>query len=114
MNNVSIFDLLITGSGLYLIYVTVIMKTKGEITRGVIVSGNVDIERMRDKDGFIRYMYGKSLFMGILTVAAGAVNMANFYFRGPAWVSMAAIGGYCAMLAVFAVLTIKARKKFID
>ncbi len=114
MNNINIFDLLITGSGLYLIYVAVIMKTKGEIAKGVIVSRDVDIERMRDKEGFIRYMYGKSLFMGILTAAVGAINMANFYVQGPAWVSIAAVAGYIMVLAAFAVFTLKARKKFID
>lgn len=114
MSNLSIFDLLITGSGLYLIYVAVIMKTRGEITKGVIVSRDVNTDSMRDKDGFIRYMYGKSLFMGILTAAAGALNMANFYVQGPAWISMAAVAGYIMALVVFAVFTLKARKKFID
>lgn len=107
-----IFDFLMMGSGVYLIYTAVVMKTKGEIIQGVMVSKDVDVEKMQDKEGFIRYMFGKALFTGVLTVAVGAVNLANSYVQGPAWVSMVVVAGYFAALMAFAVFTVKAGKKF--
>ena len=114
MDNTSIFDLLIAGCGLYLVYTAVVMKTKGKIIKGVLVSKEVDVEKIRDKEGFIRYMFGKVLLAGILAAAVGVTNLINFYVKGPAWISMAVVAGYFAVLMVFAVSSVKARKKYID
>lgn len=114
MDNTSIFDLLIAGCGLYLIYTAVVMKTKGKIVKGVIVSKDVDVEKIRDKEGFIRYMFGRVLLAGILAAAVGAMNLVNAYAQGPAWISMAVVAGYFVVLMVFALSSVKARKKFID
>ena len=114
MSNINIFDLLIAGSGLYLIYTAVIMKTRGEITKGVVISKDVNVERMRDKEGFIRYMYGKMILFGVLTVAVGVWDLINVYVQGPPWISTAAVMGYLVLLLLFGAFTLKGRKKFID
>lgn len=114
MDNLNIFDLLITGSGLYLIYAAAIMKWKGEIKKGVLIAKDVEPERIRDKEGFINYMFPKSLFVGALTAAMGILSMTGAYAEGPAWVSAAVIAGYLAALILFGALTMKAREKFID
>lgn len=114
MNSMSIFDLLIAASGLYLIYTAWMMKTRGRITKGVIVSKDVDVEKIRDKDGFIHYMFAKALWMGVLAAAVGTVNLINTYLKGPVWISMAVVIGYFVVLMAFAVVSVKARKKFIE
>ncbi len=110
----SIFDLLISGSGVYLIYIAILMKWKGEIRKGVIVSKDVNPERIRDKEGFINYMFPKTLVIGALTAAVGCLNMSSPYISGSAWLPLAIMAGYFAALMAFASFTMKARKKFID
>ena len=72
------------------------------------------MEKIRDKEGFIRYMFGKVLLSGILAAAVGIMNLVNAYVKGPAWISMAVVAGYFVVLMVFAVSSVKARKKFIE
>lgn len=110
----SIFDLLIAGSGVYLIYIAILMKWKGEIRKGVLVSKDVNPERIRDKEGFINYMFPKTIVIGALTVAVGCINMSSPYISGSAWLPLAITAGYFAALMAFASFTMKARRKFID
>lgn len=114
MGNINIFDLLIAASGIYLIYTAIMMKRTGEIKSGVIVSKEVDVNQIKDKEGFIRYMYGKVMVIGILAVAVGAGSIINTNLNGPAYLSLVGIGGYLAVLIFYAVASAKARKKFID
>lgn len=114
MGNINIFDLLIAASGIYLIYTAVMMKRTGEIKSGVLVSKEVDVNQIRDKKGFIEYMYGKVLVIGILAVALGAGSIVNTNLNGPAYLSLIGIGAYLAVLVFYAVASSKAKKKFID
>ena len=60
----NLFDYLIILSGLYLVYTGINMKQTGEIKTGVIVSKDVDVNRIKDKEGFIKYMYARVLIIG--------------------------------------------------
>ncbi len=114
MDNMSIFDILITACGLYLVYTAVVMKIKGKIVKGVLVSKDVDVEKIKDKEGFIRYMSGKALLVGVLAAAVGMINLVNSYLKGPGWISIAVIAGYFVVLMVFAYSSVKARKIYIE
>ena len=48
MGNINIFDLLIAGSGIYLMYTAIMMKRKGELKTGVIISKDVDVNKIRE------------------------------------------------------------------
>lgn len=110
----SIFDLLIAGSGLYLIYTAIMMKKHGQIKAGVIVSKDVNVDKIRDKEGFIRYMYGKVLLIGVLATLVGIVSLVNTKLNGPDYVTVIGAVGYLVVLGIFAATSMKARKKFID
>lgn len=110
----NIFDLLIGASGIYLIYTAVMMKKTGEIKTGVIVSREADIHKMRDKEGFINYMFGKVLLIGALTVLAAIGNVLRTYYGGPVWIAIIANGCYLAVLFFYAAASSKAKKMFID
>lgn len=114
MDNTSIFDIMIACSGLYLIYGALQMKRTGEIKPGIAVGKDVDIKRIRDKEGFIKYMFGRILLMGILSAALGAGFMLNTYAGGPAYLELIGIVIYLAVLVLFAAASGKARKKYID
>ena len=114
MGDVNIFDLLITLSGVYLIYTAVIMKKSGKITGGVIVSKDVEVDKIKDKDGFIKYMYGKVLLLGILTCIVGAVGIVNNKLHGPVIISFIGVICYLVMLVLFAAATVKAKKRYME
>ena len=75
MGNINIFDLLIGASGVYLIYTALTMKKTGEIKAGVLVSKEMDAGRIKDKDGFINYMYVKTMILGVLSIAYGLAGI---------------------------------------
>ncbi|NBI91378.1 hypothetical protein D3Z45_12565 [Lachnospiraceae bacterium] len=110
----NLFDYLIILSGLYLVYTAVNMKQSGEVKNGVIVSKDVDVNRIRDKEGFIKYMYGRVLIIGGLAIAVGGVGILSTWLNWPGYLSLLATGGYLIVIICFAVASAKARKIFID
>ncbi len=113
MGGAGIFELLIISGGFYLIYAAVVLKTRGEIIKGVMVSRDVNVDNIRDKEGFIRYMFPRVLLMGIFTVAMGGIHVLIPYMHWPAWISIAAVSGYLVLLMIFSAVAVKAGKKFI-
>lgn len=113
MDNTSIFDLVIAGSGIYLVYVALLMKRTGEIKQGVIISKDINVNRIRDKEGFIHYMFPKVMLIGILAAVVGAGSMMNTALGGPDILEIIGIVIYLVVLALFAVASGKARKKYI-
>ena len=71
------FDILIIGCGFYLMYVAYNMKKTGEINNTVIVGKNCDVSKAKDKQGFIDYMYMKSIIMGAIIAIGGAFDFVN-------------------------------------
>ena len=90
------------------------MKKTGELKTGVIISKDVDVNKIRDKEGFIRYMFGKVLLLGILAVVVGGIGIFNTKLNGPDYLSLIGIGCYLAVLVIFGVASSKAKKMFID
>lgn len=78
MNN--IIDILFMASGIYLIFSAWMAKKNGTITANVMLGKNVDESAIRDKAGYIAFMYRKILAAGILVVLAGLINFVNDCF----------------------------------
>ncbi|NLL77613.1 MAG: hypothetical protein GX235_10270 [Clostridiales bacterium] len=114
MDTSNLFDFLIIISGVYLIYSAVSMKVTGKISGGALVSKDVDVNKIRDTEGFINYMFGKALLMGILTCAIGLMGIVTSRINGPAYISLIAFGGFIIVLILFAISSNKAKKMFID
>lgn len=110
----NIFDILIIVSGLYLIYAAVIMKKDGIITSGVLISKDMNPDQIRDKEGFIKYMFVKVLALGILTCLVGGVGFLSSKMDGAAWISFVGIGLYFVVLIFFLVAANKAKKLFVE
>lgn len=69
MNYMVIFDLIILGLGIYLLYTSVQMKKKGEIS--TLIVNSEEIPKCRDKQGFIDFMYKKTLILAIVALVFG-------------------------------------------
>lgn len=114
MGSVNIFDILIILCGLYMIYTAVIMKIKGRITPGIVVSKDVDTKKIRDKEGFIGYMFGKVLLMGVLTSAIGGFGIVVTRLNLPAYITLISLGCFMVLLIIFAVASNRAKKQYIE
>lgn len=108
----NIFDLLITLSGAYLVYAAVIMKINGRIVNGIMTGKDADVDKMRDKEGFIGYMFGKLMLLGILTILSGLSSIINTKMGGPVYISLIGVAVVLVVLILFAVALNKARKRF--
>lgn len=114
MGTINIFDALIIVSGLYMIYTAFNMKHSGKITSGVLISKDVDVDKIRDKDGFIKYMFNKVLVMGILTCLIGLGGMLLTKINAPSYVMLIGMGCFIIVLILFTIATYKAKKKFVE
>lgn len=113
MDTMNIFDLLILGCGIYLVYSALTMKKTGKIAAGVLLSKDVDADKIKDKAGFIQYMFSKLLGLGILTCVAGAWGLIAPKLNASGWVTLIGWGCYMVCLVLFAVSANKAKKKFV-
>ena len=96
-------DILFFGSGVYLIYTTVMAKKNGNIVSNVMLAKSVSENRIKDKLGFIDYMYKRILLAGVMIVIASIIHLVNDYYLYSStltWIGiiviLAAIGIYTA------------------
>lgn len=113
MDAANIFDLLISLCGLYLIYAAVVMKKDGRIVNGIVSKENI-ADGMRNKEGFIKYMFGKIMLLGITATLAGIIGIVNTKLEGPAYISLIGTIVFFAALVLFTVASGKAKKKYIE
>lgn len=68
-NIMLIFDIIIAGVGVYLLYSYIIMKKDREIPSAFVAEEQ--IRKCKDKDGFINYMLPRTLIFAIGSMASG-------------------------------------------
>lgn len=115
MNNVdSLMNLMIFATGIYAIYVAIIMIVKGEIPKGFL-GQNVDINKCRDIEGFKNYISLKTLILGIIVVLYSILGFINTYVIEINKNYL--IGGVIALgivYVIFIVLYLRGRKRYLD
>ena len=96
-------DILFFGSGVYLIYTAVMATKNGNIVSNVMLAKSVSENRIKDKLGFIDYMYKRILLAGVMIVIASIIHLVNDYYLYSStltWIGiiviLAAIGIYTA------------------
>lgn len=106
-------DLLFLGSGIYLIVTACMAKKKGTISANVMLDKHTNENAIKDKQGFIDYMYKRILLAGILIIIAAAVNLVNdYYFSSIAlnWVGILII---LAAIVIYVAAYKKGQKTYI-
>ena len=98
--------------GLYLIYMTVKMKSSGEIPRQML-SNKINLDRARDIPGYIAHMYKMNMFFGILICVLSGVLLYENFRPINEWVHIIANAGYLVGLVIYAVITVKAQNKYL-
>lgn len=111
MEFIVIFDLLIGGFGVYLVYIAFHMKKTGEIS--TIIVNKEDIAKCRDSAGFIDFIFKKAVIFGIVAFIFGILGFINdsIYSMGP-FVNWIGIAVFLGMWFWFTSGLRKARSQF--
>ena len=83
-----LFDILCIISGGYLVYAAIVMRYKGKIISNVVLKNGMDETSIRDKEGFIHYLYGRLILIGIIIILASVVNLINGRMNGTSVISL--------------------------
>ena len=113
----SIFDILVTVCGLYMAYCAVMMKTKGRINSGVVMSRSLDESQLKDKEGFINYLWWKLLAVGLLCAASGIFNMTYSKYAASSTqymlIQLILYAVFFILLIVYGLIVVIAQKKYM-
>lgn len=108
-----LIDFVCVFSGVYLAYSAITMKTKGVIIANVVLNKSIKESAIKDKQGFIDYIYPRLLIIGIVIVLSGIVNMTNNYMQGSGVISLLTLLVFAGSLAAYSIVTKAAIQKFI-
>lgn len=109
----SFIDLLCIIGGGYLVYAGVVMKTQGKIVSNVVMNKGADESALRDKEGFIQYLYLKLIIVGVVVMLAGVANIINDLTMQSAILATALNCAFAIAIIVYAVFINKALRKFL-
>ncbi len=79
-NMFSLLDILITGSGLYLLYCWYLLMFKGEVREGVLLP-NKSNGKCRDIEGYRKAIGKKLLVLSLTALAAGGLGLYSDYVK---------------------------------
>ena len=111
---VSLIDFLFLLSGIYLIYTAIVAKKRGAIAVNVMLSKNVNVNDIKDRVGYIEYMYKKILLAGLMICAASVIHLANDYYIRSQMLTWVGIALIFAALAIYTVAFSRGQKKYIS
>lgn len=95
----SLIDVLIVGSGAYILYIFYQLKFAKEIKAGLLLPKGVDPKRCKDKEGYIKDMSPKVLVYGITALVCGIIGIIEDEYQ--------ILGNYYLLvLVVFLIITI--------
>ena len=108
-----VIDLVFLASGCYLIWTAISAKKRGSIVADVMLGKNITENHVKDKEGFIEYMYKRLILAGGVIVAASLVHLVNDYFIGSFALTWVGIVGVIGGLALYTTAYMRGQKKFI-
>ena len=71
----SLMDLIILGSGAYIIYCYYLLKFKGEIKEGLLLPKGTNVKMCTDKAAYIKEVENKILLYGIAVLICGGFGV---------------------------------------
>lgn len=106
-------DFLFLASGIYLIYSAVMAKRKGSIAANVMLSKGANENDIKDKVGFIDYMYKKIILAGVMIIFASLIHLINDYYVHSIQLTWVGIVVILLALAIYTFTFMRGRKRYI-
>ena len=108
-----LLDVFIAFCGVYLIYASVQMKRTGELKQGIMVRKDADLSAAKDIPGFIRFMYAKTIVVGVCTCVCGGVGIINDLYGGLGMVQLVLTIIFFVAIVAFGFVTVREQKKYL-
>ena len=114
MTTINIFDALIFIGGIYMAVSGILMKTQKKINKTLVLSRNTTEDSIRDKEGFIDYIWLKLTLIGIMCALSGVINIIISRYEGSAVMiaSLVCNGIFLLLVVAYGILVVKAQKRF--
>lgn len=100
-------------SGAYMAYAAIVMKYKGQFIKNVVLSNGVDENSIRDKEGFVSYLYIRLLLCGGADVFIGIICLINDYLAGPGIIALITVCVFFISIIVYGIFVNKALRKYV-
>lgn len=100
--------------GVYMIYAAVLMKYKGKFLNSVIFSSGINENSIRDKEGFIKYLYGRLMLCGSVDVIMGIICLISDFVNGQGVMSLIANFVFFISIAAYGIFINKALRKYVN
>ena len=105
-------DILCMLCGAYLLYTGVVMKVQGRIISNVVLRKNTNEDSIRDKEGFIQYLYWKLAVIGIVIILSSIASLFSGSMGDSNVVSTLTWAVFLAAIIAYAAVVNKAMKKY--
>lgn len=109
-----IIDIIFLASGVYLIFTAVMAKKNGNIASNVMLGKNMSEKDIKDKIGFIDYMYKRMIAAGVIIILASAVYMANDYYVHSTVLTWVGIVMILVAIVIYTLSYLRGRKRYIQ
>lgn len=109
-----LIDGIIFACGIYMLYSAYLMKTKGELKVGWLVSKNIDLKKSKDVSGYINYMYPRVIIFSICTLIYSFVGFYGTYVASLGLISTVTFFGFFVVVVWFAIVSTRASKRFLS
>lgn len=107
-------DILFLISGVYLIFTAIMAKKKGNVVSNVMLGKDVPESDIKDKAGFIEYMYKRIFLAGIMIMAASAIHIVNDYYIYSATLTWVGIGVILAAIVIYTASYRQGQKRYLQ
>ena len=98
--------------GIYCLYATIMMKTKKEINRNILLGREYQFKKCKDKDAYIKEMFPHLCLFAIVTTLSGLVDMINSFIVDVFYINIVMMIIFVIELIVFSKVSLKLKKKY--
>ena len=107
-------DILCMLCGVYLLYTGIVMKAQGRIIANVVFKKNMNENSLRDREGFIRYLYGKLVIIGLVIILTALASIVGDYMGWSQKTTLITSFLFIASMIVYAYFVSKALKMYCE
>ena len=98
---IDIFNILIIAFGAYIIYAAIILKKDGKISKSLMLSPGANDSTIKNKDGFIKFMFTRTVILGIVVTLSGCWDIVFPQLAGNGWIELTIILVFMLILVLY-------------
>lgn len=106
-------DFIFLACGAYLVGTSVMAKAQGNIAANVMLGKNVTESDIKDKVGFIDFMYKRLLLSGVMIIIGSIIHLINDYYVSSVALTLVGIVLILSALVIYTRSYFDAQKRYI-